>query len=96
MKNTHLNIFWMLSVVLLFTSCERDGSVPDEQTMTSETPSNRIDIPSNVRNNLDITFASVERRKISKTIRVPGTFELQPLASRDYWLMLSGMIEFAV
>ena len=96
MKSTHLNIFWMLSLVLLFASCERNGSVPDEQTMTSETPSNRIDIPSNVRNNLDITFAKVERRKISKTIRVPGTFELQPLASRDYRLMLSGMIEFAV
>ena len=60
----------MLSLVLLFASCERNGSVPDEQTMTSETPSNRIDIPSNVRNNLDIDLAGFvntlrEQRKIS-------------------------------
>ena len=88
--------FWLLPLVLFLASCDGGDSNSAEQETTSETPSNRIDIPSTVRDNLDITFASVERRNISKTIRVPGTFELQPLARHEYRLMLSGVIEFAV
>ncbi|RNC81847.1 MAG: hypothetical protein ED559_08705 [Phycisphaera sp.] len=57
---------------------------------------NRIDIPSTVRSNLGITFANVERRRVDSTIRVPGAFELQPLARHEYRLALPGTVHLEV
>jgi len=61
-----------------------------------EMPTNRIDIPPTVRRNLGITFAPVERRQVSSTIRVPGVFELEPLARHEYRIMLPGEVSLAV
>lgn len=61
-----------------------------------ETPTDRIDIPPTVRSNLGITFAQVERRRVDSTLRIPGVFELEPLARREYRMILPGEIELAV
>jgi len=63
---------------------------------TVEAPTNRIDIPPTIRRNLGITFAKVEVRHVAQTIRVPGAFELRPLARREYRMALPGRVEFLV
>jgi len=60
------------------------------------TPTNRIDIPATVRQNLGITFVPVERRRVASTIRVPGAFELRPLARHEYRMVLPGEVELKV
>jgi multidrug efflux pump subunit AcrA (membrane-fusion protein) len=59
-------------------------------------PTNRVDIPAPVRQNLGITFAKVERRPVATTIRVPGRFELLPEARREYRTMIEGKVELKV
>ena len=59
-------------------------------------PTNRIDIPPAVRQNLGITFAAVEARRIARTLRVSGRFEYQPTAVREYRTMLPGRVELLV
>jgi len=86
----------LLALSFLCTACNRNDSNVVNDEPTSEPPSNRVDIPSTVRDNLGITFAKTERRNLDKTIRVPGNFELQPLARHEYRLMLSGVVEFAI
>lgn len=70
-----------------------DGAAPAAQTPAM---SNRVDIPAAVRSNLGITFATVERRNVASTLRVPGRFELQPSARREYRTMLPGRVEILV
>ncbi len=57
---------------------------------------NRIEIPAPVRQNLGITFAKVESRAVSRTLRVPGTFESQPSGRREYRTPLPGKVELLV
>jgi len=59
-------------------------------------PTNRVDIPAAVRQNLGITFAKVESRAVAQTLRVPGRFELLPTARREYRSPLPGRIELLV
>jgi hypothetical protein len=94
---------YRLTLLLLFClslpACDRGGgeagSGPEEEE-AGAAPTNRVDIPTSVRSNLGITFATVERRNVANTIRVPGSFELQPLARHEYRLILPGHIEFDV
>jgi len=53
-------------------------------------------VPEVVRNNLGITFAKVERRKIAQTLRVPGRFEYTPEAVHSYPALLEGRVELLV
>jgi hypothetical protein len=91
-----------LTLLLLFCltlpACDRGGEAGSgaEEEEAGDAPTNRVDIPTSVRSNLGITFAKVERRNVANTIRVPGSFELQPLARHEYRLMLPGHIEFEV
>lgn len=64
--------------------------------METSGPTNRVEIPPVVRNNLGITFAQVERRHVSRTRRVPGRFELLPTARREHRMMISGHVELLV
>src|SRR5690606_31537134 len=57
---------------------------------------NRIDVPPGVRRNLGVTFATVERRPVRQTVRVPGQFELRPEARREYRTMVPGRVELLV
>lgn len=56
-------------------------------------PTNRVDIPPAVRQNLGITFARAEYRNVAQTLRVPGRFELLPTAKREYRAPLPGRVE---
>ncbi len=56
-------------------------------------PTNRIAVPEAVRRNLGIQFATVERRRVAATLRVPGSFELLPQARREYRTPLPGRVE---
>ncbi|MCA8911186.1 MAG: HlyD family efflux transporter periplasmic adaptor subunit [Planctomycetes bacterium] len=57
---------------------------------------NRIDIPNKVIQNLGITFAQVESRRVEQTLRAPGQFESPPEARREYHTMLPGRVEILV
>lgn len=85
-----------LSMALPGCSGESTPDRASDQQAEPEAASNRIDIPSTVRSNLGITFASVERRRIESTIRVPGSFEILPLARHEYRMTLPGQIDLMV
>ena len=88
-----------LGIFALLCGCQPTGSenhADDVQSDESEVPTNRVEIGPTVRSNLGITFAKVERRSLSTSTRVPGAFELEPLATQEYRLMLPGRVEFAV
>lgn len=76
-----------------------DGHDHDKQQdapAASTAPTNRVDIPPSVRQNLGITFARVESRNVAQTLRVPGRFELLPTARREYRTPLAGRVELLV
>lgn len=87
-----------LAVALMsMSACRRNA--PQEGRASSDAPaapSNRVDIPAMVRQNLGITFARVERRVMSRTLRVPGRFELLPTARREYVAAIPGRVELLV
>ena len=92
-----------MAVLLLLTACKpEDAGHPVQDPVGGRTadagehPTDRVDINATVRSNLGITFANVERRPVANTVRVPGSFELQPLARHEYRLMLPGRVEFLV
>lgn len=81
---------------MLLCSCSNDEAPPESAEEKDEQPTNRIEIPASVRSNLGITFTKVERRNVANTIRVPGSFALQPHAKHEYRMMLSGHVELLV
>lgn len=86
--------------VLVVAGCTRQNEQAPhpapKQVESAPAVTNRIDIPASVRKNLGITLVKVERRKVESTIRVPGAFELQPLARHEYRLSLPGTVQLAV
>ncbi|MFK7911612.1 MAG: efflux RND transporter periplasmic adaptor subunit, partial [Akkermansiaceae bacterium] len=97
MNYLQLKHLLLLGLLLILPSCEKkEPKSSSEEREETELPTNRIAIPASVRSNLGITFARVERRNVSSTFRVPGYFELQPLAKQEYRMMLPGHIEFLV
>jgi multidrug efflux pump subunit AcrA (membrane-fusion protein) len=90
--------FVLAGVCCLTAGCDRDDAAPaapgHDETAPAQT--NRVDIPPNVRQNLGITFARVERRAVTRTLRLPGAFELLPTASREYRAAAAGKIELLV
>jgi len=87
-----------MSGSLLLTGCTNQSDEPPapQQEEAAAGATNRIEIPATVRSNLGITFADVERRRVDSTIRVPGSFELQPLARHEYRLTLPGTVQLNV
>ncbi len=92
-----------LPILLLVGGCSGDGpavvtetEVHAEGETQGEQATNRIDVPENVRRNLGIRFAKVESRRVADTLRMPGRFEAQPLARREYRTPLSGRVELIV
>ena len=65
-----------------------DGQQPDNPSL--------INIPSAVRTNLGISFVTAERRSVEQTLRVPGRFEYQPSARREYRTPVPGRVELKV
>ncbi len=89
-----------LSTLLIFsgsiTGCQRGDESTNTEPAPADPPTNRIEIPRTVQSNLGITFAKVERRQVAKTLRLPGAFELQPLAAKEYRLILDGVVDLKV
>jgi multidrug efflux pump subunit AcrA (membrane-fusion protein) len=75
--------------------CKRpaETAAKTETKEEARTPTNRIDVPEAVRQNLGITFAKVERRRVAATLRLPGRFELLPTGRREYRVGLAGRFE---
>lgn len=89
------------AVVAGMGACERPAPMEEKHTEggaspAAPAPTNRVDIPSAVRQNLGITFATVESRKVTRTLRVPGRFELLPTARREYRAAVPGRVELLV
>jgi hypothetical protein len=85
----------LAALLLTLTACDRKSADTESPPMeAAEAPTNRIDIPPTVRRNLGITFAKVERRQVADTLRVPGAFELKPLAKHEYRISLPGHVRF--
>ncbi len=92
-----------LAIVLviggLAAGCGKEPvAAPTHTTEAAATPAsgNRVAIPAVVRANLGLTFAPVERRQVEATMRIPGAFEWQPRARREYRLSLPGTVELVV
>ena len=90
-----------IAIVLLPLTLIACSTKPEQQASGTtdageQTNPNLVDIPASVRSNLGLTFAKVERRQVQSTIRIPGAFELEPLARREYRMTLPGHIELAV
>jgi hypothetical protein len=91
----------LLASAAALIGCDRQPGADHDQpeparASASAAPTNRIDIPAPVRENLGITFARVESRNVAKTLRVPGQFELLPTARREYRTPLAGQVELLV
>lgn len=90
----------LLTVAMLPGGCTDSGSQDSDTAsggeQTEAAPTNRIDVPATVRRNLGITFAKVQRRWVQDTIRVPGAFELHPLARHEYRMTLPGRVQILV
>jgi hypothetical protein len=90
----------LAAALLAGGGCDRSDATkaaPAEASQAQQPPpSNRIDLPATVRQNLGITFAKVERRRVASTIRVPGSFELLPSARREYRATLPGWVHLLV
>ena len=71
-----------------------DGAAHDEAAAASAP--GLFDVPSAVRRNLGLEFAPVEVRPLSRTLRVPGNFELSPRARREVRMSLPGRVELLV
>lgn len=88
-----------IRVCLLFTlataACSRPPSVakPSED---QRAPGNRIAVPATVRENLGISFMTVERRRVAATLRMPGHFELLPTARQELRTPVSGRVTLTV
>jgi hypothetical protein len=87
-----------LSLLLIVAGCKKPKADEHAEHGAEGAPpvTNRVDIPAPVRQNLGITFAKVERRRVAQTLRVPGTFELAPTARREYRAPAAGRIELTV
>lgn len=87
----------LLLLPLILAACQSEPPPPPSGEGTAGTrPTNRIDIPPTVVANLGITFATVERRHVSRTLRLPGAFESPPEATRAYLAPLGGRVELLV
>lgn len=86
------------ALLLLLAACERSGPPTGGAASAppAAAPTNRVDIPGPVRQNLGITFAKVESRDVARTLRVPGKFELLPSARREYRTPVAGRVELLV
>lgn len=105
MKHAHYTSITILlfTVATILTGCDRkqemrtEGDGHDHSTpASSSAPTNRIDIPAAVRQNLGITFVKVESRNVAQTLRMPGQFELLSTARREYRTPLAGRVELLV
>lgn len=96
-----LPVAFTVAAAAALAGCSRQADAPaeddhDHGSAASAAPTNRVDIPAPVRQNLGVTFARVEPRSVAHTLRMPGRFELLPTARREYHTPLGGRVELLV
>lgn len=101
MNTKTFNLGLAAVLLLLAAGCQEEKSAGTAAAQTvaparSPAPTNRIDVPESVRQNLGITFVKVEQRRVASTLRVPGRFELLPTARREYRASLAGSVRLLV
>jgi hypothetical protein len=82
-------------VLVASLACSRAPAEPMQPDATPP-PTNRIDVPAPVRNNLGIGFQRVERRRVAATLRLPGHFELLPQAHWELRAPMAGRVTIRV
>ena len=87
-----------LSLALILYGCQptQDQTDRHSEPATVQEAADHVEIPAIVRDNLGITFAKAEVRRVAQTIRIPGSFELEPLARHEYRMSLPGRVELLV
>jgi multidrug resistance efflux pump len=84
-------------VAALAVGCNRKPETPSPPAHEhADAPTNRVEISAAVRQNLGINFAKVDKRAVSRTLRLPGRFELLPTATREYRAAGRGKVELLV
>ena len=100
MTSYTLRTILLAAAVTALAACsgKPEPEAPPETSNNEQTaaPSNRIDIPAAVRQNLGITFVKVEPRRVESTLRTPGRFEFLPTARREYRTSLAGRVEILI
>lgn len=97
-----MNKLWMIAActAVMLAACTPDEPPPEAEgsgdAVEAPAVTNRIDIPAAVIQNLGITFAKVERRRVEQTLRAPGSFESPPDARLEYHTMLPGRVTVLV
>ena len=92
-----MQLICLIFTALMITGCSNESSDKQKEEESEVlAPTNRIAIPSTVRNNLGITFAAVKKRDVINTMRAPGYFEALPSAHVDYHATVSGYVELFV
>lgn len=94
-----LSLAWSLALLLLASlagGCRSEAAAPHDDHDETPPPTNRIDVPPPVRENLGIRFVTVERRRVAATLRLPGHFELLPAARTEYRAPVAGRVQVRV
>ena len=89
----------LILVVTYVAACappQGGGAAVADDEVHAAASAHVVEIPAGVRRNLGLTFARAEARKVAQTLRVPGAFELRPLARREYRMSLDGRVELRV
>lgn len=92
-------VFWStIALGICLQGCGGEGEPSNTSQKAGDTPppTNRIDVPEAVRQNLGIEFTKVERRHVTSTIRLPAQVELLPSATQNYRTPLAGRITLHV
>jgi len=82
----------LLPLLVLPSGCDAPASVDDHADDHVDAPSNRIDVPELVRQNLGIEFTAVQRRAVTSTMRLPARVELLPTATHHYRAPMAGRV----
>lgn len=85
----------LLLLLWLCGACSRQQPAPAAQPH-DDPPSNRIQVPAAVRDNLGIVFQPVVRRRVRATLRLPGHFELLPQARYEHRTPMAGRVTIRV
>ena len=70
-----MNRFFIISLLCLQACTDDAGVQQSNESQHVDMPTNHVLIPPSVQTNLGITFATVERRNVTESLRVPGKFE---------------------
>lgn len=93
-----LPIVAFAALLAVATGCRREVAdhADHDHAEADAPPTDRIAVPELVRQNLGITFAAVERRRVAATLRLPGHFELLPSARAAHVTPVAGRVALLV